>query len=94
MPDKNPARDANSIGLDVPSRPIAPLPPLSSDEDAPADLPPELEDEPVADELTGRASKTEDDLGALFSNETEEHLDDGFKGGSGDDPGGESPDAA
>lgn len=48
-------------------------------------LPPELEAPPVTEELTGRASKTEDDLEALFENESEEHLTDGFRGGSGDD---------
>jgi len=48
-------------------------------------LPPDLEALPVAEELTGRASKTEDDLEALFENEDQEHLVDGFKGGSGDD---------
>lgn len=48
-------------------------------------IPPELEDRPLPDELTGRAGKTEDDLETLFENESEEHLTDGFKGGSGDD---------
>jgi len=47
-------------------------------------LPPELEAPPVPDELTGRASRTEDDLEALFENEDQEHITDGFKGGSGD----------
>jgi hypothetical protein len=47
-------------------------------------LPPELEAPPVPDELTGRASRTEDDLAALFENEDQEHITDGFKGGSGD----------
>jgi hypothetical protein len=48
-------------------------------------LPPELEAIPVPEELTGRASKTEDDLEALFENEDQEHINDGFKGGSGDE---------
>jgi hypothetical protein len=47
-------------------------------------LPPELAAPPVPDELTGRASRTEDDLAALFENEDQEHITDGFKGGSGD----------
>jgi hypothetical protein len=47
-------------------------------------LPPELEAPPVPDELTGRASKTEADLEALFENEDQEHISDGFNGGSGD----------
>jgi hypothetical protein len=50
-------------------------------------LPPELEAPSVPDELTGRASKTEDDLEALFENEDQEHIIDGFKGGSGDEEG-------
>jgi hypothetical protein len=65
-----------------------------SDRDEPRDpksaateLPPELEGAPIAEELTGRASKTDEDLKALFSNESEDHLKDGFKGGSGDEPG-------
>jgi hypothetical protein len=41
---------------------------------------------PLPDELTGRASKTSDDLGSLFDNESSEHIQDGFRGGSGDDP--------
>lgn len=87
MSDRNEPRDSKRIGLDVPSRPIAPLPPLSTDElDTPTELPPELEGAPIAEELTGRASKTDEDLKSLFSNESEEHLEDGFKGGSGDEP--------
>jgi len=80
-------RDPRSADLDVPARHIAPLPPLSADElDTATELPPDLEGAPVAEELTGRASKTEDDLGALFGNDTEEHIEDGFRGGSGDEP--------
>lgn len=51
-----------------------------------AGLPPELEEPPVPDELTGRASKTIEDLAALFGSENDEHLQDGFRGGSGDEP--------
>ena len=47
---------------------------------------PALDDTPLPDELTGRASKTSEDLTALFRNETPEHLTDGFRGASGDDP--------
>ncbi len=47
---------------------------------------PALEETPLPEELTGRASKTGEDLTALFGNETPEHLADGFRGASGDDP--------
>ena len=46
---------------------------------------PDIEGTPLPDELTGRASKTNDDLADLFDNATEEHLADGFRGGSGED---------
>ncbi|HEU5217035.1 MAG TPA: hypothetical protein VFU23_00135 [Gemmatimonadales bacterium] len=46
---------------------------------------PEIEGTPLPDELTGRASKTNDDLADLFENQTEEHITDGFRGGSGED---------
>jgi hypothetical protein len=87
MSDRN--KPPNPIpDLDVPARHIAPLPPLSTDElDTATELPPDLEGAPISEELTGRASKTEEDLGTLFGNETEEHIEDGFKGGSGDEPG-------
>jgi hypothetical protein len=65
---------------------VAALPPIET-EGTEAVPPPELSTPAVPDELTGRASKTEDDLESLFGNETVEHLDDGFKGGSGDEPG-------
>ena len=85
MSERNP-RTPKSTDLDVPARHITPLPPLSTDElDTAVELPPELEGAPMSEELTGRAAKTEDDLNALFSNQTEEHLDDGFQGGSGDE---------
>ena len=83
--------DPKSADLDVPARHITPLPPLSTDElDSAVELPPDLEGAPMSEELTGRAAKTEDDLNALFSNQTEEHLDDGFQGGSGDEESGET----
>jgi hypothetical protein len=86
MPERNDPRDSKSRDLDVPARHITPLPPLSTDElDSAVDLPADLEGAPMSEELTGRAAKTEDDLNALFSNQTEEHLDDGFQGGSGDE---------
>ena len=81
MPDRNKLRDPIP-DLDVLARHSPPLPPL----DTATELPPDLEGAPISEELTGRASKTEDDLGALFGNESEEHLEDGFKGGSGDEP--------
>jgi hypothetical protein len=43
--------------------------------------------EPAADELTGRATGTDDDLAALFASESGNHLADGFSGGSDDDAG-------
>ena len=86
MSERNDPRHPKSDDLDVPASHITPLPPLSTDElDTAVDLPPELEGAPMSEELTGRAAKTEDDLNALFSNQTEEHLDDGFQGGSGDE---------
>ena len=86
MSERKEPRDVKSTDLDVPARHITPLPPLSTDElDTAVDLPPDLEGAPMTEELTGRAAKTEDDLDALFSNQTEEHLDDGFQGGSGDE---------
>ena len=85
MSEPRDPRDPKSTDLDVPARHITPLPPLSTDElDSAVELPPDLEGEPMSEELTGRAARTEDDLNSLFSNQTEEHLDDGFSGGSGD----------
>jgi hypothetical protein len=53
---------------------------------------PELEGEdPLPEELTGRASGTAEDLAALFDNDTPQHLADGFRGGSADDPAGSTP---
>ncbi len=46
---------------------------------------PDIEGTPLPDELTGRASKTNDDLTTLFDNESEEHIKDGFRGGSDED---------
>ena len=43
-------------------------------------------DESQAPELTGRATGTDEDLASLFSNESDEHLRDGFRSGNGDDP--------
>jgi|KBSSwiStaDraftv2_1062776.scaffolds.fasta_scaffold1422765_1 hypothetical protein len=51
------------------------------------EIPADLEETPAPEELTGRAAKTEEDLKALFSNEGGDHISDGFKGGSGDEPG-------
>jgi hypothetical protein len=41
---------------------------------------------PLPEELTGRASGTDEDLVALFGNDTDKHLADGFRGGSEDEP--------
>lgn len=47
---------------------------------------PELEGvEPAPEELTGRASKTTEDLTTLFANDSADHIEDGFKGGSNND---------
>ncbi|MDX2260078.1 MAG: hypothetical protein SFU84_00095 [Gemmatimonadales bacterium] len=47
---------------------------------------PELEGrEPLPEEITGRASGTEEDLVTLFQNPERDHLADGFRGGSEDD---------
>lgn len=44
---------------------------------------PELEGgPPMPEELTGRASKTDEDLTTLFANDGADHIEDGFKGGS------------
>jgi hypothetical protein len=51
---------------------------------------PEIEGTPLPDELTGRASKTDDDLATLFDNESGEHIKDGFRGGSGEEEAGGS----
>ncbi len=45
----------------------------------------DIEGTPLPDELTGRASKTDDDLATLFDNDSQEHLKDGFRGGSGEE---------
>jgi hypothetical protein len=49
---------------------------------------PELEGGiPLPEELTGRASGTDEDVVALFAEDTADHFADGFRGGSGDDSG-------
>jgi hypothetical protein len=42
--------------------------------------------EPLPEELTGRASGTDENLVGLFDNESAEHMTDGFQGGSQDIP--------
>ena len=42
-------------------------------------------DTAIPNELTGRASASTDDLTTLFRNDSAEHFDDGFSGGSDDD---------
>ena len=39
----------------------------------------------LPEELTGRASRTDENLDTLFKNRSAKHLTDGFHGGSGDD---------
>lgn len=41
---------------------------------------------PLPEEITGRASGTDEDLVALFENPTGKHITDGFRGGSEDEP--------
>jgi hypothetical protein len=53
----------------------------------------ELAVEPSApEEITGRAARTTEDLAVLFGNQSDEHLADGFRGGSADDQSVEPPD--
>ena len=42
--------------------------------------------QPLPEELTGRASGTDEDLVALFDNLSDKHMTDGFRGGSDDEP--------
>jgi hypothetical protein len=47
---------------------------------------PELEGrEPLPEEVTGKASGTDEDLTSLFDDEDGEHMTDGFRGGSEDE---------
>lgn len=41
---------------------------------------------PLPEEITGKASGTDKDLVALFSDEDGDHIADGFRGGSEDEP--------
>ena len=57
-------------------------PPAKAAETSRPDVP-ELEGEmPLPEELTGRASGTNETLTALFGNDSAGHLADGFRGGS------------
>jgi hypothetical protein len=48
---------------------------------------PELEGRtPLPEELTGKASATDEDLVTLFDGEDRDHIADGFRGGSDDEP--------
>lgn len=40
---------------------------------------------PLPEEITGRASGTDEDLVELFVNKSDKHLEDGFRGGSEDE---------
>lgn len=70
-----------------------PTPPQDQDNDSQADgaadgaVEPGL-DRVLPDEITGRADATDEDLTALFENESRRHLTDGFHGASGDDAAG------
>lgn len=60
---------------------------IDSDGDTDREETPELEGRtPLPEELTGRASGTDEDLVALFGNQTSAHLTDGFRGGATDEP--------
>ena len=72
------ASESNQRDIEVPAAEKDPVKPRP-------EVPADLEDRPAPEELTGRASKTEEDLGSLFGNEGGDHLSDGFKGGSGDE---------
>ena len=63
--------------------------PLDGSADSANNLIPDIEGTPLPDELTGRASKTNDDLASLFESESAEHIKDGFRGGSGEGEEGE-----
>lgn len=53
---------------------------------------PELEGgPPMPEEITGRASKTDEDLTTLFANDGADHMEDGFKGRSNGDVGVQIP---
>lgn len=41
---------------------------------------------PLPEELTGKASSTDDDLVSLFEDHESTHITDGFRGGSEDEP--------
>jgi hypothetical protein len=70
--------------------PTIPVPAKKKKSHAPGmtsrDETPELEGRmPLPEEITGRASSTDDDLVALFKNKSAEHTADGFRGGSEDE---------
>jgi hypothetical protein len=63
-------------------------PPPDEHADGTTDRPeiPELEGRvPLPEEVTGRASGTDEDLVALMGSDSADHLADGFRGGSGDE---------
>ena len=69
----------------MPDSNASPDEPVKPDPKAPATS--ALREESAPRELTGRAAGTDDDLTALFRNDTQDHFADGFSGGSDDDTG-------
>ena len=81
------ARNKDPDDIEALVEAVTPLPPPAREEALKPrpELPVDLEETPAPEELTGRAAKTEEDLSALFENKGDDHLTDGFKGGSGDE---------
>ena len=81
------ARNEDRDDIEALVEAVTPLPPPAREDalKSRSELPADLEEVPAPEELTGRAAKTEEDLASLFGNEGEDHLKDGFKGGSGDE---------
>jgi hypothetical protein len=91
--DTTMARDRDPDDIEVLIEAVTPLPPPAREEALKPrpEVPADLEETPAPEELTGRAAKTEEDLSSLFENPGDDHLTDGFKGGSGDEPAGKGP---
>jgi hypothetical protein len=89
MSDREMAPDEIRDDIEELAEAVTALPPIQREEALKPhpEVPADLEEAPLPEELTGRAAKTEEDLKALFGNEGGDHISDGFKGGSGDEPG-------